>query len=401
MTALGGQVLGELLDADRGHAGQQVPCGSGHQAVFVAYRPKTVRTVLGPVRLSRAWYHCRRCGHRFAPLDRQLDVAGTSHSPGLAAMIDIAAAAAPFATASTLLADLAGVNVTAKTIERIAEADGLAAEAEQAQRAEAIVAGRLVPFVPAPEPGEPVPDMLYVAVDGTGVPMRATETAGRTGKGPDGRARTREVKLAALFTQTTIDDEGYPIRDEDSTSYLATFENSEAFGTLVKAAAIERGHDQLRQSVVLGDGARWIWTQADKHFPAATQIVDLFHAREHLHTLAGLLEFITPDPPTWLQDRLTELDAGDIPAIERAVHEYEILGPKAQQIDRELAYFTTNAHRMRYAHYRQLGMFIGSGIVEAGCKNVIGQRLKQSGMHWTTRGATGITTLRCQQASAA
>lgn len=401
MTALGGQVLGELLAADRGHAGQQVPCGAGHRAAFVAYRGKTVHTVLGAVRLTRAWYHCRRCAHGFAPLDRQLDIAGTSHSPGLAAMIDIAAAAAPFTGASRLLTDLAGLDVTAKTIERLAEADGLGAEAEQAARASEIVAGRLVPFVPPPEPGESVPDMLYVAVDGTGVPMRASETADRQGKGPDGRARTREVKLAALFTQTTTDDDGYPIRDKDSTSYLATFENSETFGTLTKAAALERGHDQLRQTMILGDGAAWIWTLADKHFPAATQIVDLFHAREHLHTLAGLLEFITPDPAAWLQERQTELDAGDINAIAAAVHEYEILGPKGHDVDRELTYFTRNAHRMRYAHFRALGMFVGSGVVEAGCKNVIGARLKQSGMHWTTPGATGITTLRCQHASAA
>jgi hypothetical protein len=316
-------------------------------------------------------------------------------------MIDIAAAAAPFTAASRLLADLAGVSVGAKSIERVAEADGLAAEAEQAERAGEIVAGRLVPLLPAPKPGRPVPDMLYVAIDGTGVPMRSSETDGRKGKHPDGRARTREVKLAALFTQTATGPDGYPVRDPDSTSYLASFETSEVFGGLTKAAALERGHDHLRQTVILGDGARWIWTLADKHFPAATQIVDLFHAREHLHTLAALLEFITPDPPAWLQARLAELDSGDIAAIATAVGEYEILGPKAEQIAKELAYFTSNNHRMRYAHYRQMGMFIGSGVVEAGCKAVIGQRLKLSGMHWSTRGATGITTLRCQRASAA
>lgn len=403
MTALGGQVLGELLGTDRGHAGQYVPCGSGHQAVFVAYRGKTVRTVLGPVRLARAWYHCRCCGHGHAPLDEQLGVTGSTHSPGLAAMIDIAAGAAPFTTASRLLADLAGLDVTAKTIERIAEADGLAAQAEQAERAEAIVAGRLVPLLPKPEPGEPVPDMLYVAIDGTGVPMRSSETLDRHGKGPDGRARTREVKLAALFTQTKTDDEGYPVRDEDSTSYVATFQTSESFGVLAKAAALERGHDQLRQTVILGDGARWIWTLADRHFPAATQIVDLFHAREHLHELAGLLAFITPDPAAWLADRLTELDAGQIEHLAAAARHYhrDLAGPIAEQVDKAVAYFEINAHRMRYAHFRRLGMFVGSGVVEAGCKSVIGQRLKQSGMHWTTRGATGVTTLRCQQASAA
>jgi Uncharacterised protein family (UPF0236) len=401
MSTLGGHLLGQLLAGDTGHAGPRIGCGAGHQASFVSYRDKMIHTALGPICLHRAYYHCRTCRRGVVPRDEQLGITGSSWSPGLATMIDIVAAAAPFTAASRLLADLAGMKVGAKTIERVAEADGLAAEAEQAERAAEIVAGRLVPLPPAPKPGRPVPDMLYVAVDGTGVPMRAGETLGRQGKHPDRRARTREVKLAALFTQTTTDENGHPVRDEDSTSYLATFENSEVFGRLTKAAALERGHDRLRQTVILGDGARWIWNLADTHFPNATQIVDLFHAREHLHTLAGLLEFITPDPTAWLQARLAELDAGDTDAIATAVGEYEILGPKNEQITKELAYFTSNAHRMRYAHYRALGMFIGSGVVEAGCKAVIGQRLKLSGMHWSTRGATGITTLRCQQASAA
>ncbi len=403
MTVLGGQVLTAVLAADRGHEGARVPCGEGHHAGFVAYRDKTIGTVLGPVTITRAWYHCRACQHGHAPLDRQLDVDATARTPGLRAMIDIAAAAGPFTAASRLLTDLAGLVVRAKTIERVAEADGLQAESEHAERAEAVLSGRLVPIPPTPKPGSPIPDMLYVAIDGTGVPMRASETRDRKGKYPDGRARTREVKLAALFTQTTTTEDGHPVRDEASTSYLATFENSETFGTLTKAAALERGHDQIRQTVLLGDGARWIWTLADKHFPAATQIVDLFHAREHLHALAAALEFLLPDPKSWLADRLADLDAGNIEALAAAARHYhrDLAGPIAEQVDKAVAYFETNTHRMRYAHFRSLGMFIGSGVVEAGCKAVIGQRLKQSGMHWTTRGATGITTLRCQQASAA
>jgi hypothetical protein len=403
MSTLGGHLLEQLLAGDTGHAGPHIGCGAGHQASFVAYRDKMIHTALGPICLRRAYYHCRTCRRGVVPRDEQLGITGSSCSPGMATMIDIAAAAGPFIAASRLLLDLAGISVGAKTIERIAEADGLAAEAEQAERAAEIVAGRLVPLPPAPRPGKPVPDMLYVAIDGTGVPMRSTETEGRAGKHPDGRARTREVKLAALFTQTKTDPNGYPVRDPDSTSYLATFQNSEVFGRLTKAAALERGHDHLRQTVILGDGARWIWTLADLHFPNATQIVDLFHAREHLHELAGLLAFITTDPDAWLANRLAELDAGNIEALAAAARHYhrDLAGPIAEQVDKAVAYFETNAHRMRYAHFRAMGMFIGSGVVEAGCKQVIGQRLKQSGMHWSTRGATGITTLRCQQASAA
>ena len=151
---------------------------------------------------------------------------------------------------------------------------------------------------------------------------------------------------------------------------------------------------------MLGDGAPWIWGLATAHYPAATQIVDLYHAREHLHDLAGLAGLVNGDDhPAWTADRLTELDDGDIEAILTAARDLPLVGIKATERDKALGYFETNAVRMRYAHYRQLGMFIGSGAVEAGCKAVVGQRLKLSGMRWSQPGATGILTLRCQQAS--
>ena len=242
--------------------------------------------------------------------------------------------------------------------------------------------------------------MLYIAVDGTGVPMIAAETEGRPGKGDDGRARTREVKLACLFTQASVDDDGRPVRDPGSSSYLATFEPAARFAQLTDAEARRRGAEHIRQLVVLGDGAVWIWNIADALFPAATQIVDLYHAREHVHDLANLATRLPRQShPDWLTERLAELDAGDIPALTAAGHALKFTGSLARDRDRQLAYFDVNAHRMRYARFRQLGMFVGSGAVEAGRKAVIGQRLKLSGMHWSIPGATAIATLRCPEAS--
>lgn len=395
MTMLGAELLEGLLALDGGHRGPRVDCGAGHQAPFLAYRAKTIDTVLGPITLRRAWYHCAACRHGHAPLDTDLQITGTSLSPGVRAMTDRVGAAVPFARAADLLADLAGIRLTTKRVERAAEADGAAAAAAQTAHTRAVLTGAVTPL---PPPG-PLPDMLYLAVDGTGIPVTAAETAGRAGKSPDGRARTREVKLAALFTQTRLDDNGRPVRDPDSTSYLATLDPVETFAELVQAAARCRGAETIRQLVVLGDGAHWIWNLATNRFPAATQIVDLFHAREHLHELADHLAFLLPDPTAWLADRLTDLDNGDIEAIIGAARVYPLVGVHAEQRDKDLAYFETNAHRMRYAYYRSLGMFVGSGVVEAGCKSVIGARLKLSGMRWTARGATGITTLRCQHAS--
>jgi hypothetical protein len=396
MTQLGCGLLERLLAADTGYRGPRAGCGAGHQAVFVSYRAKTIDTVLGPVTLRRAWYHCRQCGHGVAPKDTELGVDGASMSPGLAKMTARAAAAVPFAKATGLLAELAGVGLTIKRTERSAEAAGAAAATAISAQADAICSRRVVPL---PPPGRP-PDMLYVAVDGTGVPMVAAETEGRPGKAEDGKARTREVKLACLFTQTTLDDNGRPLRDPASSSYLATFKPAERFGQLVDAEARRRGAEHIRQLVVLGDGAVWIWNLADELFPAATQIVDLYHAREHLHDLATLAaRLLRGHRDDWLAERLAELDNGDIPALLAAGRGLNFTGSLATERDKQLGYFETNAHRMRYKHLRSLGMFVGSGMVEAGCKAVIGQRLKLSGMRWAIPGAASIATLRCQQAS--
>ena len=261
-------------------------------------------------------------------------------------------------------------------------------------QAAAIAARTLVPLPPP----APAPDKLYIAIDGTGVPVVAAETEGRDGKGEDGKARTREVKLCAVFTQTTTHDDGKPVRDPRSSSYLATFAPASEFGVLMAAEAHRRGAGHIRQLTILG--AVWIWNLADRHFPAATQIVDLYHAREHVHDLAALATRLLRDSqPDWLTQRLAELDAGNIPALTAAGRGLKFTGSLARERDRQLGYFETNAHRMRYAHFRSLGLFVGSGVVEAGCKAVIGQRLKLSGMRWTIPGAASIATLRCQQAS--
>jgi hypothetical protein len=204
-----------------------------------------------------------------------------------------------------------------------------------------------------PLPPGPLPDKLYAVIDGTGVPMTSKETAGRDGKADDGRARTREVKLAVFFTQDKVDDEGYPVRDKASSSYIATFEPAAAFASLVKAQGIRRGADHVRQLTVIGDGAAWIWNLAGSTFPEATHIVDLYHAREHLHSLARSLEFMLGDrKDEWLAARMEDLDYGDIDGIAAAVREYPLEGVKEDEVEKELGYFLNNAPRMRYKWFR-------------------------------------------------
>ncbi len=310
-------------------------------------------------------------------------------------MTALAGAEVSFGRAAGMLSALAGITISARTIERSAEASGAAARSAAAAEAAAIRARAIVPLPPA----EPVPDMLYVEAGGTGVPVRASETEGRQGKAGDGKAGTREVKLARLFTVSRLDDDGRPVMGPGSSTYVATFAGKDALAGLVEAEYLRRGGDHHRQVVALGDGAAWIWTMAGALYPQATHITDIYHAREHLTDLASHLAFITPDPARWLADRNAELDAGNIDAIIDAASAYPLDGIKASDLERKLGYFRSNAHRMHYARFQKLGMFIGSGAIEGGIKAIVVQRAKQSGMHWTVEGAADIIALRCQHAS--
>jgi len=395
MLRLGGGLLERLLALDPGHRGPRLDCGRGHEARFVGYRGKGIDTVLGPVRLRRAWYHCAGCAHGRAPLDAELGTGDGSLSPGLRAMVARVGARSSFAGGRLDLATLAGVELTTKRVERSAEADGERLRAAIEAGADAVLEGRLVPL----GGGEPV-ETLYVAIDGTGVPTVPRETAGRRGRGADGRARTREAKLGCLFTQTGLDERGRPVRDPGSSSYVATLGPAERFGPLVYAEALRRGVERARRVIVIGDGAPWIWNLAAEHLPGAVETVDLYHARQHLHDLGALVApALGAEGPAWLAERLAELDRGDIEALLAATRGLGLDAGTAVEVEKALGYFETDRERMRYARFRGLGLFVGSGAVEAGCRAVVAQRLKLSGMRWTVRGAAAILSLRCEDAS--
>ena len=248
-----------------------------------------------------------------------------------------------------------------------------------------------------PEVCGPAAPVLHVEMDGTGIPVVKAETEGRSGKVQGVPAHTREVKLGCVFTQTGLDTEGRPVRDEDSTSYVAAVETAEEFGLRIYTEAWRRGWSRAKKRVVIGDGAVWIWNLADQHFPGAIQIVDLYHARQHLWELsAQLFPADQPRRKRWMACRLKHLEAGKIEALVKTLGELRPPNPElAKVVSNEADYFARNAERMRYPSFRKQGLFVGSGVVEAGCKEVIGSRLKRSGMFWTVRGANAIIALRC------
>jgi hypothetical protein len=235
-------------------------------------------------------------------------------------------------------------------------------------------------------------------MDATGVPVVKKETLGRQGKIEGQPAHTRDTKLGCVFTQTTSDKEGYPIRDPDSTTYTGAIETAEEFGKRIYLETWKRGWSRAEKKVIMGDGAEWIWNLAEQHFPGALQIVDLYHARQHLWELARKLHPNDEvNQKTWIkihQRRL--LDKGKIEKLVIALRSIRSKNAEvAQKIRTEADYFERNAERMRYPKYRRQHLFVGSGVIEAGCKTVIGSRLKQSGMFWTVRGANAILALRC------
>jgi hypothetical protein len=244
--------------------------------------------------------------------------------------------------------------------------------------------------------GQAVP-RLYLQIDGTGVPMVRAETAARRGKIPGQPARTREVKLGCVFTQTSCDEQGRPLRDEASTTYVGAIETAADFGRRIYTEAWERGWSRAQQKVLLGDGAPWIWNLAHEHFPGVIEIVDIWHAREHLWMLgAKLYPADDQQRRRWVHQMIWKLDAGRVESLVKQLHAFPTRQTELRQVlATEADYFERNRDRMRYPVFRKQGLFIGSGVIEAACKTVIGARLKQSGMFWTERGANAIIALRC------
>jgi len=385
----GAGVLGSLLAHWQHHAPRQaIRCACGQRMTSRGRRGKRLVTTLGPASFARSFYQCEQChGGRF-PDDEHLDIVNTTYSPGVRRLMARAGSQTQFEQAAADLLCYAGLDLEPREIERVAEEVGRQVEQWLSeQQAQLIKAGASHP--PNLKPGT----KFYISFDGTGVPVRKSELVGRPGKQPDGTARTREAKLGCVFTQVGLDPEGYPQRDPDSTTYVGAIESSTLFGWRMYAEAVRRGLEQAKTVIALTDGQRYNHTIVQTHFPEAVHIVDLFHAFEHLTAMAQLLGGAEAKAPKAWRDLL---EAGDVRGLVRKAGKHLPTSVQAKKaLFKELGYFENNAPQMRYAEFRANNFFVGSGVVEAGCRTVIGQRLKQSGMRWSVRGANAIIALRC------
>jgi len=384
---LAARALEQRLNADtRDHLGPELPCPCGGSAQYHGRHQKTFESALGPLSLQRAYYHCERCQSGFCPRDRALGLEGSSLSPGVLRMTGSAAALVSFKESSGLLHELAGVEVSAKQVERVAE--GLGAEIAVDERQPV-------------EKRSPAAPTMYLGMDGTGVPMRAPEVADRAGKQADGSAKTRQAKVVTIWTAESRDKQGKPTRDPGSITYSAAIESAATqdtspelsdFAARVLREATRRGFTEATRQVVLGDGSTWIWNTAGELFPEATQILDRFHAKEHLSTVGKVIFGNSEAGKAWIQQRYDELDEGRLSSLVKALRPYR----EAREC---IHYLWNNRRRMRYPRFHQQGFCTSTGVVEAGCKVVIVTRLKRAGMHWTVKGANAIIALRCSKLS--
>jgi hypothetical protein len=389
----GAAALTELLQFPAPRADQRtLPCACGHLAHYRELRSKPVLTAVGTVEVLRPYYLCPHCHAGQFPADAELDIENTEFSPGVRRMQAVVGQQAPFDHGPQQLKLLADLEVTTKAVERTAEASGeniAAREQEEMQQALQL---------DLPAGAEEVVPILYVQMDGTGVPVVKKETVGRQGKTEGQPSHTREVKLGCVFTQTAWDPQGYPLRDPHSTTYTGAIETAEEFGKRLHGEAWRRGWGRAGKKVVRGDGAEWIWNLAEQHFPGAIQIVDLYHARQHLWELVRRLhanDEVKQKAWTKVHQRRL-LDKGKIEKLVGALRSIVSTNPEVvEKIRIEADYFERNAPRMQYPKFRHQHLFVGSGVIEAGGKTVIGSRLKQSGMFWTVRGANAIVALRC------
>ena len=344
-----------------------------------------VQGIFGSFDLSRDYYYHAGKDQGHYPADAALGLE-VSYTPALAKLICLEGADEPtYLKAERHLEQTGGIPVSARQIQRVVQRVGRSAQAWQERPA---------------QPGQCDAPVMYVSADGTGVPMVSEELIGRRGKQADGKAKTRQVYLGCVFTQHRVDERGHPVRDWESTTYVSSFKSSDEFGPCLRQEALRRGMAGAGKVVLLIDGAQALEHLGRQNFKDCVQIVDFYHALEHAGlVLAALIGKEHPDYKAQLRRWAKRLLKDQVQALIDQTRKECAGKPQAEGVEKQLGYFVRNVTRMQYGTFRAAGYFIGSGVVEAGCKTVIGGRCKQSGMFWSESGAENILALRCIHSS--
>ncbi len=343
-----------------------------------------VQGMFGHFPLRRDYYYHwgKQLGHY--PADDALGLEG-SYTPALTKLLCLEGAdEQTYLKAERHLEQTGGISVSARQIQRVVQRVGEAAQQWQERTFEPVQGER----------GD-IP-ILYVSADGTGIPMVPEELAGRKGKQADGKAKTRQVYLGCVFTQHRVDEKGHPVRDWESTTYISSLKSIDCFGPFLRREALRRGMGSAAKVVLLIDGANGLENMGNHNFKDCVQIVDFYHAMEHAGiVLAALIGKDHPDYKKRLRRWAKRLLKDKVQVLIKETRQECAGKSNAQAVEEALHYFVTNVSRMQYGTFRAAGYFIGSGVVEAGCKTIIGSRCKQSGMFWSEPGAENILAFRC------
>ena len=391
----------------------------GHPQRLVSKRPRQVLSLLGPITIHRGYYHCvekrepaegqqeSKCRKGGVPFDKQWGLSGQRSSPGVQRVVSYLSANLTHEEVAEALCRLLPLGLSARQVGNILQPIGEAFEQEEDQQVQQIVeqaaAKDSSEAERQEEQGEPI-KRLYVEMDGVmarlrrgSVPMEKQEQ--------DRRGDVyREVKVGAVFEGEPghersklvpgvfVDTPG-PIRS------VARRTTAEDFAPRIYALAQAAGVRRAKQVVILADGAKWIWGLAEEQFPGAVQIVDEYHAREHVWEVARAAFAGQPsERDAWAKAVTDQLAEGKVEEVIAAIERLPPMTPepgKARSIpESEADYFRTNVERMRYPAFRAHGMHVGSGIAEAACKTVVSTRAKRSGMRWTPAGLDAILALR-------
>lgn len=380
-------LVGQLLQgaADRMDAACQPKPGQqrkGRETI-------TVQGLFGAFQLARDYdYHAGKKQGPY-PADAALGLEG-GNTPALARLVCLEGAdEASYQKAENPLLETGGSPFSARQIQRLLQEVGAAAQPWQQREAQ------------GPEPDSQAAPIMYLSGDASGVPMRKEELAGRAGHQSDGGAKTRRAYLGCVFTQHKRDAEGHPLRAHESTTEVSSFGTIDAFDPLLRQEAIRRGLPLARQLVLLIDGAAGLAHMGRDCLRTAMQSVDFYHALEPagkvLAALLGSKEH--PDYPPRLRRWAKQLRKDQVEKLIAQARQEGAGQSRAAAVEKELGYFVNNVARRQYGTFRRQGCFIGSGVVEAGCKTILGARCKPSGMFWGKPGAETVLALRCVQAS--
>lgn len=381
MKRVGQRFLRLLIEACQpAEPAETIACRCGGTATYVRHREGTVITLMGQIKVSRAYYLCDDCHEGTYPLDEKLGFCAGGLSAALQEALAMIGVHLPFGLASDLFERLTKVAISDNGVREATERIGQ----ERLEADEALVeAAWDLQRLELPEGPSEAPKRLYGSVD---------ETSVHTEEG------WRKPKLGTWYTTDEPPwdqpSEEWELRAEEI-SYYGDIAEAEDFGRLMYLVGLQRGADRAEELIFIADGAQWIWKLVEEHFPHAVQIVDWYHATEYIWKVAHAVYGEGSDlAKAWANKRLTELWEGEVEKVLSAcqahVNPHQENGP----VQKAITYFQNNRHRMRYPEFRAQGYQIGSGTIESGCKRVIGARLKQAGMIWTLQGARQIIKAR-------